>query len=327
MKIVAFGCKFFKTSGNILDAFIVTSSCVDAYIFQPLEIRAVDLSILRLVRLTRILKLLKVVRSSPFFSELRVLIRTLAIAIRGIVWSIVLLTFIIIAGGILQAQFAISYLEDDTIPMETRVWLYKNFGTTMSAMHTMFECTFTGSWHRFSRPLVEDVSYIYAAFWVLWVVLINFTTMRVIGALFLKDTMAVSARDNENCAMNQLKNKVESTEMLRIIFHDADVSGDGQIDQGEFDAMMERVDVVDQFALLGLDADAVSAFFTVLSADDGAADYNEFITGALAMASSAPTLDRLKSMQAQIRINKNVHANTLYLQKLCEHMNVNTQEL
>ena len=33
------------------------------------------------------------------------------------------------------------------------------------------------------------------------------------------------------------------------------------------------------FKSMGLDSDEVAAFFTVLSADDGAADYAEFITG------------------------------------------------
>lgn len=41
--------------------------------------------------------------------------------------------------------------------------------------------------------------------------------------------------------------------------------------------MIKCEDVLDQFAELGLDMDEVTAFFTVLSADDGAADYNEFL--------------------------------------------------
>lgn len=309
----------------MMDAFIVVSSCTDVYILQPFKIQFINLSVLRLVRLSRVLKLAKVLRSSPFFSELRVLIRTLCIAVKGIVWSIVLLLFIIVAGGILMTQLAISFLDSDSIELERRIWLYTNFGTTMAAMHTMFECTFTGGWRFYSRPLIDEISYMFAIFWIIWVVLVNFTTMRVIGALFLKDTMAVSARDAENCAMNQLKHKGASAEKLRLIFNDADTSGDGCIGESEFDAMMEKSAVVDEFALLGLDRDEVTSFFTVLAADDGTADYNEFITGALAMASSAPTLDRLKALQNQMRIEANVHENLHLLKLVCEASGIPTE--
>merc|ERR1712167_218419 len=128
-------------------------------------------------------------------------------------------------------------------------------------MYTMFECTFTGSWHRYSRPLIEEVSYGYALFWIMWVIMINFTTMRVIGALFLKDTMAVSQRDAENQAMMQLRNKGTSAETLRQIFHDADKSGDGAVCTEEFEEMMKKRAVIEAFADMGLDLDEVNSFF------------------------------------------------------------------
>ena len=44
---------------------------------------------------------------------------------------------------------------------------------------SMFESTFTGGWRFYSRPLIEEVHYAFALFWVLWVLLINFVTMRI----------------------------------------------------------------------------------------------------------------------------------------------------
>jgi hypothetical protein len=258
------------------------------------------------------------------FSELRVLIRTLGIAVKGVVWSIFLLSFIIVIGGILMAQCASMFLDDETIELERRRWLYQNFGTTWASMYTMFECTFTGAWRFYSRPLVEEVSYLFAFFWIFWVILVNFTTMKVIGALFLKDTMAVSARDAENCAISQLKNKGASAEKLRAVFNEADTSGDGCISKAEFNLMMQSEDVIEDFASLGLDPDEVTSFFTVLSADDGTADYNEFISGALGMASSAPTLDRLKAMQGQIKIEVMTKQNNMLLSRVCEHLKLPT---
>merc|ERR1712232_725558 len=106
------------------------------------------------------------------------------------------------------------------------------------------------------------------------------------------------------------------------IFNAADTSGDGAISEEEFEHMMRRKDVLKQFAGMGLDIDEVTAFFTVLSADDGSADYAEFVDGALAMASSAPSLDRLKSLQNQMKIVDTVVSNLNLLTKICSHLSI-----
>jgi len=230
------------------------------------------------------------------------LIHTLKVAARGMVWSVGLLAAIISAGAVIMTQLSHPFLYDSRIDLERRQWLYVYFGTTTSSMHTMFESTFTSAWRFFSRPLVDEVHYLFAVFWVLWVVMVNFVTMRVVGALFLTQTMKTAREDNEKCAMSQLKAKGESSETLRNIFVAADSSGDGALSQEEFDEMMSHSTVVDEFARMGLDVDEVQTFFAVLVADDGTADYNEFINGALAMASSAPCIDMMKRLQHDIKV-------------------------
>jgi len=148
--------------------------------------------------------------------------------------------------------------------------------------------------------------------------------MRVVGALFLKETMSVSIRDQEMSAMIQLKHKEGMAAVLTKMFMAADISGDGAISKLEFDLMMEDDEVLKQFALMGLDAEEVGSFFIVLSADDGHADYNEFITGALFMASSAPTLDRLKALQMQMKITEYVTFNNRLMKAICERIGVDS---
>jgi len=85
---------------------------------------------------------------------------------------------------------------------------------------------------------------------------------------------------------------------------------------------MKHREILQQFAAMGLDLDEVSAFFTVLSADCGGADYNEFITGALALACSAPTLDRLKEMQRQMKLESVVNSSARSLARICKHLDI-----
>jgi len=266
-------------------------------VLRPFNIKFVNLSVLRLTRLTKLSRFFKALRFSENLSELRVIIHTLGCALRGTFWTAIFLTAVIAAGGIFMTQLAQPFLEDDAIGLQTRQWLYEHFGTISASMHTMFEATFTGGWRFFSRPLVEEVHYAFGAFWFVWVVMVNFVTMRVLAALFMHQTMEVATLDSEKQAMSQLRRRGESSSRLLQMFQAADTSNDGGIGQEEFDKMMALRTVVEEFAKMGLDLDEVNQLFSVLVSDDGNADYDEFIRGALAMASSAPALNIVKNLQ------------------------------
>merc|ERR1711937_292164 len=101
-----------------------------------------------------------------------------------------------------------------------------------------------------------------------------------------------------------------------MIFRDADTSGDGCISQEEFDVMMSHSQVRQEFVKMGLDIDEVCVFFSVCISDDGLADYDEFINGALAMATSAPNVNMMKKLQQDIKTGsmlQQIHADVKHL--------------
>jgi hypothetical protein len=307
VKIGVYGTRFVHQYSNIVDAFIVTFSCLDSFILQRMAIETVNVSVLRLARLTRVFRVSKVLRGAAMFSELRILIATLTVAVRGIMWSVFLLAGIVVTGGILMSQLAFNFFDNDAVDLETRLWLYENFGTTFISIYTMFECTFTGGWRFFSRPLIQDVHYLFAVFWILWIILVNFMTMRVVGALFLKSTLAVAAQSDERLAMQAQKAKKETAAKIEELFKAADETGDGCLGVEEFEAMLQKQEVIDAFADMGLDMDELYALFSVLSSDDGSADYEEFMTAALSMVASSPQLDNMKNSQSQLKLAGDLH--------------------
>merc|ERR1712187_692374 len=82
--------------------------------------------------------------------------------------------------------------------------------------------------------------------------------------------------------------------MGKLIFSKADTSGDGKLSKLEFQAMMQDTVLVEMFERLDMDIDEVYALFEILSSDDGFADYEEFLVGALKMKSSARTFDAIQ---------------------------------
>jgi len=309
-----------------MDTIIVLFSCVDSFILQKASIQAVNISVLRLARLTRIFRVVKALRGAAMFTELRILIHTMTYAVRGIIWSVFLLAGIVLGGGILMSQLAFNFIGDESLDLERRMWLYEYFGTTMISIYTMFECTFTGGWRFLARPLIQEVHYLFALFWMMWVILINFMTIRVVGALFLKSTLQVAAQNDERLAMDAQKSKKATAIKIEAMFKAADSSGDGSLGEEEFAAMLEKPEVVAAFDEMGLDTDELMALFSVLSSDDAQADYEEFLNGALAMTGSAPSLDNMKSSQNQLKLLSDTHlilGETLAIRKVLDgHRNM-----
>jgi len=206
-----------------------------------------------------------------------------------------------------MAQLCFNFYDNESLDIETRIWIYEHFGTTIMSIYTMFECTFTGGWRLYARPLISEVHYLFAVFWVAWIVLINFMTIRVVGALFLKSTLEVAAQNDERIAMEAQKLKKETAIKIEQMFKAADETGDGSLGEDEFEEMLQKQEVVDAFDEMGLDQDELMALFSVLSADDGAADYEEFMNGALAMTARSPSLDNMKSSQNQLKLLSDTH--------------------
>ena len=53
--------------------------------------------------------------------------------------------------------------------MEIRFWVNRMYGTSAKAVYTLFEVTLSGCWPTYARPLIEEVSWLYAIFFILYV--------------------------------------------------------------------------------------------------------------------------------------------------------------
>merc|ERR1711990_761064 len=101
--------------------------------------------------------------------------------------------------------------------------------------------------------------------------------------------------------MEAMKKKEVFAAHLRSAFEEADESGDGAISQDKFESMIENKHIMAKFQGLGLELDELMALFSVLSEDDGVADYEEFLQGALKMKGSARTIDTMQLLHEQLK--------------------------
>merc|ERR1719387_1342486 len=117
--------------------------------------------------------------------------------------------------------------------LQTEVFWY--YGRWSHSMLTMFEITIApGAWASSGRLLVYKVSRLYWLFFIPYVWGVTFAIVRVISAIFLKETLAVAADDKDTAVREREKKKAIYVEHLRKIFRAADQNHGGSINAEEF---------------------------------------------------------------------------------------------
>merc|ERR1719238_71567 len=99
----------------------------------------------------------------------------------------------------------------------------------------MFEMTVApGAFVVPGRLVIYKVSQDYVIFFFVYVWGVTFAVVRVISAIFLKETMAVAAQDKENAIAERMKKKDKDIQHLRRLFTDMDTDNLGHVSLDQF---------------------------------------------------------------------------------------------
>merc|ERR1712003_619421 len=128
-------------------------------------------------------------------------------------------------SGILMCQFLQDFIRNDDNDIEMRSWAWAYYGSAARASYTFFEITLSGCWPNYVRILLERVSHWYAIFFIFYVAFVNFAVIRIITAIFLKETMDMASNDAEMVASEQLRKKEAYLKKLHMFFEEADQDG------------------------------------------------------------------------------------------------------
>merc|ERR1719161_1211395 len=118
--------------------------------------------------------------------------------IGSLFWSFVLLVMIEVTAALFMTQILYDSITDENLDIEMRKFIYTYYGTTSRTTLTMFQITMApGAWGSLGRPIIEEVSPGFAWFFILYVGGVSFAIIRIITALFLRQTLQVAASDEE----------------------------------------------------------------------------------------------------------------------------------
>jgi voltage-gated sodium channel len=305
-RIWVHGFGMFRSLYNVFDAAIVLATIIDALgqAFQALS-GGTNVSFARLLRNLRLVKFMRAFRVATLFSELRVLIKTVTSSFMALLSSMVLLTLIFIASGILLAQLLSGYITETGNDYETRLWVYRHYGTGFRAVYTIFEVTLSGCWPNYARPVIEKVNAWYALFFVLYVVLVVFAVIRIVGALFLTATIKAAGEDLAMTIMHKAKERHNYSENLHRLlcrcFRDDDYPDQDLLTLAEVEEKLRDPEFRLQLQALGLEDYELSGLVAILDEGEGVT-FDEFVQAAMRIKGMAKGIDTVLIMHQQRQI-------------------------
>jgi hypothetical protein len=195
---------FLRNITNWLDVIVVLSSLVSLFGMSG----GANLTFARLLRVAKLVRVLRIARTMKMFWSLRVLVKTITSSMGILTWSMVLLTLIQMISSLFMCQVLNDVINDESVEMETRMHVYKFYGSSFRAWLTMFEITFApGAWAKAGRPIIENVHEAWALFFVGYVATVSFAIIRVITAVFLRETLQVANADSELAIADKITQK------------------------------------------------------------------------------------------------------------------------
>mmetsp|Transcript_22323 Transcript_22323/g.49397 ORF Transcript_22323/g.49397 Transcript_22323/m.49397 type:complete len:664 (+) Transcript_22323:93-2084(+) len=292
LRVLVSGRRFYRSLFNWFDTMVVLISATESIVLRAiLDLSTEDVTFMRLLRFMRLARTVRIVRVLNMFPPLRVLLKTITSSVFSLVWCMLVLGILQLICAMVMCQTLTSYIQDDMNDMDMRLWVNRHYGSASKAFWTMFEITFSGGWPNYARPVIEQVSAVYAAFFGVYVTFVIFAIIRIVNALFLQETLKVASADLEMQVQMSMSEKQAYIDKLRTVFLELDKSGDGYITLEEFQSVFTDPHVKAIMGLLGLEIHEVSGLYDLLDDGDGRITYEEFVNGIIILKGQARSQD------------------------------------
>jgi len=290
---------FFRQIANIMNTLLMAIAAADIISYlaaggkQSNQMKHLfrALSSLRLLRFFHSLRSLK---GTP-----KLLVKSWNSFLYSLFWAMVFLGIFMCSAALVVGNLLQDFILSDE-DEEHRLWVWKHYGTALRAIYTLYEITFAGSWPSLTRPVVETVDAGYAGFFLLYITVIAFGLIRVITAVFLKDTLDAANNDAELQLSEKMQKKAEYAAKLEGIFSAIDSSGDGIITEARLQQSLQNPRVEAYFQTLDLDVHESTALFHILDDGDGGVTLDEFIDGMVRCKGPARAIDQV-AMHSELK--------------------------
>ncbi|CAE8636687.1 unnamed protein product [Polarella glacialis] len=259
-----------------------------------------NMTFMRTFRVLKIAKVFRIVRVLRFFTELRLMMRSVAGSFMSLFWSFVLLALIFYVFGLLFVNGAVRFLQDyllkdpsavDDPTMENMLLL---FGSVQKAMLSLFMATTSGcDWQDLYRNMIEDMDWLTAAMFLFFIGFMHVALLNVLTGLFVESALKLAEPERDAKALQKRKTDKLEWEELVALSREIDLDNSGYINTEELITILQDDVMKSRFAVLGLDVRDADIFFGMLNTIHGTdqIEIEAFAAGCMRLKGSASSLD------------------------------------
>jgi len=317
---------------NVFDVFLVGMSILDL-VFSVLLPAGVAMTgrVVRLVRLMRIIRTLRLARVMSYIRDFRKMVYSLQASMQTLVWSLLLLWFVIYGFAIVFVQGTLDYLKAYDEP-DQKPELRDTFGSLMRGCYSLYIAIADGkSWDLLLDPLTE-VDPLFTALFLIFISLCMFGVLNVMSAIFVESAMASAQYYKDLLIQDRLRAKEITVGHMKDVFYAIDLDQSGEISIDEFSVFLQDPQLRMYLESLEITAEDTAMLFALMDVDDsGCVDITEFCSGLLRLQGDAKSFDihtmifnNMKFLRSFERFAEEVHLEfdmlEHYLDELPRHM-------
>jgi len=303
VRIWAIGLRLFKVPLNWLDIIVVVAGLFD---WLAQSSNSVDPKMARLLRLAKVARGIRVLRVSKSLDSLNLLLKSIAVSMTTLFWSLCVLCVVQCIAGMVMSQLVRGYLLNDENPIQARQDVYAYYGTFTRSMITMFEVTLA-NWAPACRVLINNVGEEYGFCILAYRAIIGFAVLNVVGAVFIQQTTKVAQQDHDIMITEKMRATENYKKKLTALFNTLDMSGDGKLTKKEFVCVLENPAINAWLSSLGLDVHDIEGLFDLMVGEDEEISVDDFITGASKIRGQAKSVDIAQLRNICRTLDSDVH--------------------
>lgn len=271
--------------------------------------------LLQVLRAFRLMRIARVVRMLPAFREMWLLVRGLADSMNTLLWSLVLVLFVLYVFGIFALEFIGRAKLDDgqsawwDITNSDDVAIAKLLSSLPQTMFTLVQFMTLDSWTSIARPIEEKYpGSIY--FFLFFVMIATFVLLNLVTAVIVNNALDISKKDEEQTARLKELENLQELKDLSDLFQFLDVDGSGSVSMMEFSLAFENPAIKNKLQILEIEPPELEDLFKLLDDEDGEGelDLAEFALGMCKIKGEAKSKDMLEALRKVDRMELKVDA-------------------
>jgi len=206
-----------------------------------------------------------------------------------------LVLFLYICAIFTTMQIGQNHADFDDYERASGGWDHEEyFGTVPRSMYTLFQVLTLENWaDGVARHVLSKMPGM-VIFFVLFLMFTTFGLMNLVVGVIVENTLSASRNNEEKIKKMQEKERTRVLQHLRDIFLIADKDGNGTLTIDEFEAAIQKPDVMNRLKLIELPmSDAMELFYILDHDGSGELSVDEFIGGCMRLKGSAKSKDLL----------------------------------